>query len=295
MLDLGMLKTFIQFFINGLMTGTIYALIAIGIVIIFRSTKIFNFAIGDMLMVGGFIAWTFIKTGIPPFFAIMLTIGACALLGLLIERLALRPMIGQPILAAIMVTLAISFILKGAILLIYGGHQKVFPQFIPVRIFHAGGIVLSYEILLIFGTTMFLFSIFFLFYKFSRFGLDMRATAEDHIAAQTRGIRVKHIFALTWALAGVATAVGGILLGIKLSIDLPLADVGLRAFAAVIFGGLESFLGALIAGLIIGVLENLLAGFVDPTLKEIVPYIILLLVLVFRNEGLFGLKRIERI
>jgi branched-chain amino acid transport system permease protein len=290
-----MLKLSAQFFLNGLMVGGIYALIAVGVVVVFRSTKIFNFAVGDMLMVGGFITFMFIDIGIPPLAAIVLAVGAGALLGLIIERIALRPMIGQPVLAAVMVTLAISYLLKGITLLIWGGHPKTFPRFLPGHVFRAGGVVWSHELLWTFGVTMFLFGLFALFYKYSRFGLDMRATAEDHQLAQTRGISVKGIFALTWALAGVTAVVGGVFLGLKLSLNLPLADVGLKAFAAVMFGGLESILGALIGGLIIGVLENMIGGLIDPSLKEITPYIILLLVLVFRTEGLFGLKRIERI
>ena len=284
-----------QFLLNGLMIGGIYALIAIGIVIIFKSTKLFNFAVGDMIMVGGFITFTFMKTGIPPVAAIILAVLAGALFGLIIERVALRPMIGQPVFAAIMVTLAISYLLKGISLLIWGGHPQILPRFLPGHIFRTGSIVWSPELLWTFGITMLLFVIFGIFYKFSRIGLDMRATAEDHQLAQTRGISVKKIFSITWALAGMTAVVGGVLLGLKLSIDLPLADVGLKAFSAVIFGGLESIVGALIGGLIVGILENMIGGIIDPSLKEITPYIILLLVLVFRTEGLFGLKRIERI
>lgn len=290
-----MLKLSGQFFLNGLMVGGIYALIAVGVVVVFKSTKIFNFAVGDMLMVGGFITFMFIEIGIPPLAAIILAVVVGALLGLLIERLALRPMIGQPVLAAVMVTLSISYLLKGVTLLIWGGHPETFPRFLPGRIFRAWGVVWSHELLWTFGATMFLFALVAIFYKFSRFGLDMRATAEDHQLAQTRGISVKRIFAMTWALAGITAVVGGIFLGMKLSLNLPLADVGLKSFAAVIFGGLESILGALIGGLIIGILENMIGGLVDPSLKEITPYIILLLVLIFRTEGLFGLKRIERI
>jgi branched-chain amino acid transport system permease protein len=290
-----MLKLYTQFFVNGLMVGGIYALIAAGIVIVFKSTKIINFATGDMIMVGGFITFALIEAGLPPLTAILVAIIAGAFLGMAIERMAMRPMIGQPILSAIMVTLAISLVFKGVTLLIWGGHAKTFPEFLPGRIFRAGGIVWSHELLWTFAVTMLLFLGFALFYKFSRTGLDMRATAEDHQLAQTRGISVKRIFSFTWAMAGMTTVVGGVFLGMKLSLNLPLADVGLKAFAAVIFGGLDSLLGALVGGLIVGLLENLIGGIIDPKLKEITPYIILLLVLVFRPEGLFGLKRIERI
>lgn len=284
-----------QFLINGLMVGALYSLIALGLVVILKSTKIFNFAVGDMIMVSGYIACTLIDIGIPLIPAFLLAIGCGVLFSLIIERIALRPMIGQPLMAAIMVTLAVSFLLKGITLLIWGGYPKMFPKFLPGYNFRAGGILWSYEMLWTFGVTMCLFGLFGIFYKFTRIGLDMRATAEDHTLAQTRGIRVEDIFAFTWAIAGITAVVGGVFLGLKLTLSLGLADVGLKAFAAVIFGGLESIIGVLIGGLIIGILENLVGGIIDPSLKEISAYLILLFVLIFRPEGLFGLKRIERI
>ncbi len=284
-----------QFFVNGLMVGGIYALIAAGIVVIFKATKIINFAVGDMLMVGGFITFQLIKIGMPPVLAIVCASVGGALIGMAIERVAMRPLIGQPILAAIIITFAVSFMIKGITLLFWGAHTKNLPEFLPGRVFRFAGIVWSHELLWTFAVTMLLFLAFALFYKFSKTGLDMRATAEDHQLAQTRGIRVKNVFSLTWAFAGVIAVVAGVFLGLKLSLNTALADVGLKAFAAVIFGGLDSLLGALIGGLVVGLLENMIGGVIDPSLKEITPYFILLIVLVFRPEGLFGLKRIERI
>jgi branched-chain amino acid transport system permease protein len=284
-----------QFLINGIMVGGIYALIALGLVMIYKSTRIFNFAVGDLIMVGGFIAWEFMNAGAPPLLAIILAIGVGAMIGLFIERFTLRPMIGQPVLAAIMVTLAISYLLKGITLLIWGGHPKIFPRFLPGKVIRMGTLFLSNELLWTFAATLLAFALLALFYKFSKVGLDMRATAEDHQLAQARGISVRRIFAITWAFAGMTAVVGGVFLGLKLSLNLPLADVGLKSFAAVIFGGLESIPGALLGGLAVGILEDLMGGLIDPSIKEITAYIVLLGVLVFRTEGLFGLKRIERI
>jgi len=277
------------------MVGGIYALIALGLVMIYKSTRIFNFAVGDLIMVGGFIAWEFMNAGAPPLLAIILAIGVGAMIGLFIERFTLRPMIGQPVLAAIMVTLAISYLLKGITLLIWGGHPKIFPRFLPGKVIRMGTLFLSNELLWTFAATLLAFALLALFYKFSKVGLDMRATAEDHQLAQARGISVRRIFAISWAFAGMTAVVGGVFLGLKLSLNLPLADVGLKSFAAVIFGGLESIPGALLGGLAVGILEDLMGGLIDPSMKEITAYIVLLGVLVFRTEGLFGLKRIERI
>jgi len=284
-----------QFLLNGIMVGGIYALIALGLVMIYKSTRIFNFAVGDLIMVGGFIAWEFMNAGAPPLLAIILAIGVGAMIGLFIERFTLRPMIGQPVLAAIMVTLAISYLLKGITLLIWGGHPKIFPRFLPGKVIRMGTLFLSNELLWTFAATLLAFALLALFYKFSKVGLDMRATAEDHQLAQARGISVRRIFAISWAFAGMTAVVGGVFLGLKLSLNLPLADVGLKSFAAVIFGGLESIPGALLGGLAVGILEDLMGGLIDPSMKEITAYIVLLGVLVFRTEGLFGLKRIERI
>ena len=290
-----MLRLIPQFLINGIMVGGIYALIALGLVMIYKSTRIFNFAVGDLIMVGGFIAWEFMNAGAPPVLAIILAIGVGAMIGLFIERFTLRPMIGQPVLAAIMVTLAISYLLKGITLLIWGGHPKIFPRFLPGKVIRMGTLFLSNELLWTFAATLLAFALLALFYKFSKVGLDMRATAEDHQLAQARGISVRRIFAISWAFAGMTAVVGGVFLGLKLSLNLPLADVGLKSFAAVIFGGLESIPGALLGGLAVGILEDLMGGLIDPSMKEITAYIVLLGVLVFRTEGLFGLKRIERI
>jgi branched-chain amino acid transport system permease protein len=277
------------------MVGGIYALIALGLVMIYKSTRIFNFAVGDLIMVGGFIAWEFMNAGAPPLLAIILAIVVGAMIGLFIERFTLRPMIGQPVLAAIMVTLAISYLLKGITLLIWGGHPKIFPRFLPGKLIRMGTLFLSNELLWTFAATLLAFALLALFYKFSKVGLGMRATAEDHQLAQARGISVRRIFAISWAFAGMTAVVGGVFLGLKLSLNLPLADVGLKSFAAVIFGGLESIPGALLGGLAVGILEDLMGGLIDPSMKEITAYIVLLGVLVFRTEGLFGLKRIERI
>ena len=289
-----MFKFWAQFFVNGVMVGGIYALVAVGIVVIIKSTKIFNFAVGDVLMVGAFIAFEFTQIGIPPLLPYSRCFGRGPP-GYGHRASRIQPMIGQPLFASLMVTLAIALLLKGIVLLMTGGHPRTFPRFLPARIFKAGGIVWSSELLWTFGITMLVFVLISLFFKISRIGLEMRATAEDQQLAQTRGISVKRVFSLTWALAGMTAVVGGILVAIKLSLTLSLADVGLKAFASVMFGGVESILGALIGGLIIGILENMIGGLIDPSLKEITPYIVLLLILIFKTNGLFGLRRIERI
>jgi branched-chain amino acid transport system permease protein len=219
------------------------------------------------------------------------------LVGLLIERLSLRPLIGQPILTAIMATLAVSLILKGIVLFVWGSPTVSFPQkILPGKTLLIGSIFLPQELVWTFGISVAVFVGMTLFFQFTKTGLFMRATAEGHEIAQAAGINVEGIFGVTWAIAALIAAVAGILVGSRFGlgiVNLPM--VAIKACPAVLFGGLESVSGAIIGGLVVGILESLVGGYLDPKLSEITPYIVLLLVLLIRPEGLFGLKRIERI
>jgi len=286
----------IQFLANGFMVGGVYALIALSIVLVYKSTRIFNFAVGQMIMVCGFVCWAFIEqAGFPVWLGLLLGGISGLLIGLIIERLTLRPLIGQPILASIMITLALAYFLNGLTLFIWQAYGRNFPQFLPGSPLQLAGVMVSHEHLWTFGIAIFVFIIFAIFYRYSGTGLDMRATAEDHQLAQSRGVKVTKIFSITWGIVGLITTVAGVLLGARLGLGLYLPAIALKAFPAVLFGGLESIPGAIIGGLTVGILENLVGGLLHPWLMEITPYIILLLILIIRPEGLFGLKRIERI
>ncbi|UCC86150.1 MAG: branched-chain amino acid ABC transporter permease [Anaerolineales bacterium] len=296
-----------QFLVTGLLTGGIYSLVALGLVLIYKSSQIFNFAQGHLLMFSAFITWSLmVQQGWPIWVAILGGATVAVLLGVLIERLALRPLIGQPILATIMMTLALSQIIQGVTILVFGGARQVFPEIFPLKpvIIPLGGdvrVVLKVALLWGFGLAMAGVAIFALFFRFTRVGLAMRAAAEDHQLAQSVGLKVRRIFAAAWAIAGVIGLVGGVIIGSISGVEPTLAGIGLKAFPAVLFGGLESIPGAIIGGLLIGVIENLVGGLpanqairaTNPA--EIAPYVILLLVLLFKPDGLFGLKRIERI
>jgi branched-chain amino acid transport system permease protein len=290
------MEAVLQYIANGLMVGGIYALIALGIVLIYKSTSVFNFAIGQMMMFAAFFFWMCSgQFGLPVWVGLVLSLIGSVALGLLIERFTLRPLIGQPLLSAVLVTLALVYFLNGVAMGIWGAYQQRLPEFLPGGPVSVRGIVFSHDLLWSFFLAMAIFVLLFLFYQRTRMGLAMRATAESHQVAQARGINVRTIFSMSWALCGVVAAVGGMLLGYRLGVSQFLALIGLKAFPAVLFGGLDSIGGALIGGLTVGVLENLAGGLIAPWMMEITPYIILLLVLIFRPEGLFGLKRIERI
>lgn len=288
--------TFLQFVVNGIMIGGVYSLIALGIVLICKSSAIFNFAVGEMTMLGAFFMWTFFDIlGLPFFVSIVLTLTVCGVLGVVLERLAIHPLIGQPLLSAMLVTLGLAYILRGAATLAWGNATGRINASLPGKPLVIGDIIIQNDLLFCFVVALLVFVFFFLFYKYTDIGLAMQAVAEDHRIAQARGIDVSKTFAVVWFIAGVITSMGGILLGFRLGVTQFLALVGLKAFPAVLFGGIESMVGAFVGGLIVGVLENLVGGYIAPWLMEPIPYIILLVVLIFRPEGLFGLKRIERI
>ncbi len=293
---------FPQFLVTGILTGGIYALVALGIVLIYKSSRVFNFAHGHILMIGAFLVWWFVEPlGLPIWLALLATALGAVLLGFAIERLALRPLIGQPILATVMMTLAMAQFLQGAVILTWGAYQRALPEILPLQPVVIGTIRLRLNLVIAFGVAMLGLGAFALFFRYTKSGLAMRAAAEDHQLAQSAGLRVRRIFGLAWAIASVVAMVSGILLGNISGVDLNLATIGFKAFPAVLFGGLESIPGAIIGGLAVGVVESLAAGLpADPTVRswnlgEIAPYVFMLLVLLFRPEGLFGLRRIERI
>jgi len=299
-----------QFAITGLLAGGPIALTALGLVLIFKSSYIFNFAQGQLLLMGALITWWFsMERGLPLWLAIILALVLSALLGLVIERLALRPMTGQPLLSIILMTLALSQVLQGLALLLFGGVQRNFPQIFstatPYRlttpfVFNDKPIVVILKQNLTWSFVVAVLGVLVIgaFFRFTRTGLAMRGTSEDHELAQSIGLRIHRIFGLSWALAGVVAAVGGILLATSSGLDISLSVVVLAAFPAVLLGGLESIPGTIIGGLIIGLSQGLVAASKASIVRnaaEIMPYVVLLIVLIFRPEGLFGQKRIERI
>jgi len=286
----------LQYIANGLMVGGIYALIALAIVLVYKATGIFNFAIGNLMMFGGFISWAFmVQLGLPAWLSILSALVIAAVVGWLVNRFTMSPLIGQPILAPVIVTLALAYFFDGLVILIWGGSVRSFPDFLPGESVHLGPAVVSSDLLWAFVAAMVVFGVLALFFQRSRVGLAMRATAESHQIARARGINVERIFSITWAISAALAALTGVFLAARMGLEVTISAVGLKAFPAVLFGGLESIPGALIGGLSVGLLENLAGGFISTWVMDVTPYIILLLVLIFRPQGLFGLKRIERI
>lgn len=288
----------LQFFVTGLLTGGIYALVAVSIVLVYKSTRIFNFAVGDLLTLGGFIFFSFTVWGkLPVALALFSTLIMAIFVGILVERLVLRPLLNQPILSIIMATLALSSVLNGIMLIIWTAYPSVLPKnILPGKTLIVGSIVISNELLWALIIALVSFIILGYFFMKTRTGLKMRAVSENHETAMSCGTNITFIFIVTWVIAVIMGALSGILVGNRVSLTASLTPyIGLKAFPAVLFGGLESIVGAIVGGLTIGIIESMIGGLIYPPLGEISSYILLLLVLIFRPEGLFGLKRIERV
>lgn len=292
---------FLQLVITGFALGMVYALVAIGFVIILKCSEAFNIAQGHFVMIGGYLGYTFLVTfGLPIWASLILAVVAAILMGLLIERLALRPLVGQPVLAVVMMTIALSTVLEGVATLVWGGEYKTYHGVLPTINLQLGELSIPSETSIAMIVSIVAVAGLMLLFRYTRIGLAMRATADDEQVVQSAGIRVTTVYALSWVIASVVGVIGGILLGGVSGVMIPLAQVGIKAFAVVLLGGVNSIVGAIVAGVILGVLENVAAGYLDPLLPggglaSVFPFMVMIVVLIFRPHGLFGQERIERI
>ena len=289
---------FIQLVISGLAVGSLYALAALGFVLIYKATDILNFAHGEAMMVGAFVCYALVISGMNFFWAILLTMGVAMIFGLITERLVLRPMIGEPQFAVVMVTIGLSIFLRSLSGIVFGHENKIFPSAFSQQSIAFHGLVLSYTHLWSMIISGLMVILFFLFFKYSRVGLSMRGVANDQDTAMLMGISVKWVFALTWGISFAIGAVAGIFLANVMVLNIGLSLVAIKAFPAVVLGGLESVPGAIVGGLAIGVLETLVGGYLDqllPGVKDLTAFVVLFLVLMIRPYGLFGEEEIERV
>ncbi|MDY6880837.1 MAG: branched-chain amino acid ABC transporter permease [Desulfatiglans sp.] len=296
------METFFQTLASGIMMGSLYSLVGMGVVVIYKSTKVFNFAQGGLVMLGAYIAWSFIEeVGMPIWLALIAAAVAGILIGIIIERFGMRRLVGQPIISLIIITLALQAFINGVVTLFWGDRaSNAFPQsFVPALPIEIFGVNLSLQQIVTFAVSMTMMTLFILFFKYIKWGLDLRAVAEDHQAAMCMGISTRMVFVLAWVLSCVLAFTGGVLVGTIHGVNTTLYEIGEKSFPVVLLGGLESIPGVLLAGIIIGILEYMCGQYLDPMVgastTDIVPFVILLLVLIVKPYGLFGLKRIERI
>jgi len=289
---------FLQLFINGLCVGFLYGISAMGFVMIFKSSSVLNFAHGELLAFGAFIFLALISwANLPILPAFLLTLAGCFALGFFIERVFLRPLIGEPLIFVIMLTVGLASMFKGLMLLVWGGNLQTYPDFLPafmeLNISHVvvppvyvAALVIGIGFLVLFG----------MFFKYSSQGIFMRSVADNQKAALSLGVHVQRVFALSWAIAALVAGMSGIVLGIINGINVhDLSAIGLKVFPVVILGGLDSIGGAIVGGILIGLLETLTGGYLSPSLRDVVPYIVLVFILMVKPYGLFGLAEIERV
>ncbi|TWI58875.1 branched-chain amino acid ABC transporter permease [Halalkalibacter nanhaiisediminis] len=291
---------FMQMLVTGIVIGSIYALVALGFVLIYKASDALNLANGEFVLIGAYICLTLITAYQLNFFvAILITLAFNALLGLTVERVLLRPLLNAPVISVIMATIGLASLLGGAVHMIWGHQIRTYPQIFPATPIRFGDVIISPVYLWSFVIVMFLLIVFTLFFKFSKMGIAMRAVADDQQAALSMGISVKSVYAITWAIASVVAAVGGVLLGNINGVNASMAIIGLTVLPVVILGGLDSIPGAIVGGFIIGVLQSLAGGYLDPLvgggLKEVVPFIIVVIILMIKPYGLFGKGGIERV
>ena len=290
------MELLIQLTLTGLTNGAILALAALGFVLIYKSSDVINFAQGEFLLVGAYLTYAMVaEIGIFWPLGVMITLGLAIFLGILVERFVLRPMIGEPIISVIMVTIGLSSVMKAIVNSIWGTAGRPFPPFIPSDPVDIFGATIGADRLWAIVVAVIMLGFFSYFFRRSKEGIAMRAVADDQQAALSMGISVKKIFAWAWSIAAVTAAIAGGLVANIVGVSGELATFGLRVFPVVILGGLDSIPGAIIGGIIIGLLETYTGGYIGQGLNQVLPFMVLIIILMVRPYGLFGQEIIERV
>ena len=290
------MDTFIQLTVAGLSNGAILALAALGFVLIYKASGVINFAQGQFLLIGAYVVWALtVDAGLHWALAIAGAIGVAVVLGLLVERLILRPLVGEPTISVIMVTIGLAQVLGALVQIIWGTQPHPFPEFIPDDVVTIAGARTGENRLWALGLVVLALVAFAVFFQRSRYGIAMRAVADDQQAALTMGISVRRTFALAWALAGVSAVVGGMLVANLIGVSGEVSNIGLLVFPVVIVGGLDSVPGAVVGGAVIGLLTAYTGGYLGGGLDAVIPYVALVAILLVKPYGLFGEVRIERV
>jgi branched-chain amino acid transport system permease protein len=290
------MDTLIQNSITGIAIGMVYALIALGFALIWKSSRVANLALGQLVLISSWFTYgMLIQLKFPFWFGMIMTVAFAVLLGWLIERLALRPLIGQPILSLIAVTLGLAYFLEGLTAFIWPQGQGYLPKAFPQESIRIGPATIQQELLWGAVISLILFILLSIFFKYHKMGIAMRATADDQLAVQACAVPVTRIFSMSWIFACIVAAIGGVLISSIAAINYGLVETGFKSFSVVILGGMESFLGCIVAGPIIGICETFGGSLLGSSVKELIPFLIIVIVIMFKPFGLFGEERIERI
>ena len=293
-----------QFFVlllsNGILIGLMYSLIALGFVLVYKATDAINFAQGEFVMIAGFVVAVAIAAyGAPLWLAVAVGLAGMIGFGFALERVMLRKLIGRPVIAVVMATIGLAAVLRGFGPLVWGAGTKSLPLPIPEEPVVLGPLFIPPIQLVGAGVSLLFLAAFSWFFLRSRRGIAMRAVADNQQVAMAMGINVERYFGLAWAMTGIVSALGGIVWGNLLGVDVQLSLVGLKVFPVVILGGLDSIPCAIVGGLIVGLVENMAAGYIDPYVgggtKDFAPYVLMIIALMVRPYGIFGKAIIERI
>lgn len=294
---------FFQLVISGIVVGSIYALSALGFVLIYKSSRVLNIAHGQLIAIGAFMVYALtVWLKVPMLLAFLASMVLTFFMAMSVERIFLRRLIGEPIISVIMVTIGLMSILDGIIYLTpFGSVNYSFPALLPVTPISFGGVSISWTQLVGVIITVILIGGFSWFFKRSTLGISMRAVSDDQLAAMSIGISVPRVFGLAWAMAGLSAAAAGAIIGNITGLNFDtLRAFGILVFPVVILGGLDSVFGAVVAGIIMGLIQQFAGGYLDGQwglsgTANVLPYIILLIILLFKPHGLFGTHEIERV
>ncbi len=294
------MELFLMAITTGVMVGGIYALVALGWVLIYKCSGVLNLAMGEMTLIGAYVSLSFYSMGVPFLLSLLISLVIGFVLGILTERIFLDKLIGEPVLTVIMVTVGLSFFFKGTVEFIWGTDTRVFaPAVFSIEPIKLGPIVVGRVYLWSFVAAIVLLFIFMGFFKYTRWGLAMQATADDEMAALSIGVSARFVYAAAWAIAFMAAGVGGTLLGNINGLNISVGYLGLLVLPAVVLGGLNSVPGAIVGGILIGILQNLCGTYLDRYfpggVKEIAPFAFMAIFLLFKPYGLWGWERIERV
>ena len=294
------MELFFMTLTTGIMVGGIYALVALGWVLIYKCSGVLNLAMGEMTLIGAYISLSFYSMGVPFILSLAISLIIGLVLGILTERIFLDRLIGEPVLTVIMVTVGLSFFFKGTVEFIWGTDTRVFaPPVFSIEPIRWGPLVIGQVYLWSFIAAIVLLIVFVCFFKYTRWGLAMQATADDEMAAMSLGVSARFVYAASWAIAFMAAGVGGTLLGNINGLNISVGYLGLLVLPAVVLGGMNSVPGAIAGGIIIGILQNFCGTYLDQYfpggVKEVAPFVFMVIFLLFKPHGLWGWERIERV
>jgi branched-chain amino acid transport system permease protein len=294
------MELFLMTLTSGIMIGGIYALVALGWVLIYKCSGVLNLAMGELTLIGAYVSLSFYSMGFPFLLSLLFSLIIGFILGILTERIFLDKLIGEPVLTVIMVTVGLSFFFKGCVELFWGTDTRVFePPVFSIEPIRIGPLVIGQIYLFSFVAAIILLIIFMCFFKYTRWGLAMQATADDEMAALSLGVSARFVYAAAWSIAFMAAGVGGTLLGNINGLNISVGFLSLLVLPAVVLGGLNSVPGAIVGGIVIGILQNFCGAYLDKYfpggVKEIAPFVFMAVFLLFKPYGLWGWERIERV